>query len=146
MKFILYVLLTGIFYIIAFFKLKAKTEMDRISPTQVFLNFLAFFAIFEYVFLDSIRFNFFWHFFGLFLSIFYSYSMYFFLRNRRKEVDVIFYKMLNEHQGRINVLAFMQITQLSQNEVERYLQDKLKKLNGSRTRTQGNIYYIFVDW
>ena len=146
MDWILYVLLTVIFYIISLIKLKTQTEKDRIRATRIFLTATGFFLIFEYVFLPSIFTQFIFHVFGLILSISYSLSIYFYLKSRKTKLEIIFEKMLKENQGQISVLSFMQATHLSRREVEKYLNKKLEKLKGSRTKTPGNIYYEFIKW
>ena len=143
---ILYILLTITFYIISTLKLKARTEKERVGSTRICLMAIIFFAIFEFAFIESIAANFILHLIGLLVSILYSLSIYFYLISRKKEIDIIFDKMLQENQGLISVLSFMQATQLSQNKVQQYLNKKLKKLKGSRHKTPGNIYYQFNQW
>jgi hypothetical protein len=146
MDWILYILLTIIFYLVSVVQLKPQTEKERIGSTRIFFRAIIFFLIFEYVFIDSIFQQVLFHLLGLFLSISYSLSLYFYLKAQKKKIDIIFNKMLKQTQGRISVLSFMQATQLSQNEVQNYLNKKLEKLNGSRSKTPGNIYYQFDKW
>ncbi len=143
---ILYILMTVTFYVFSALKLKAETEKERISSTRIFLMAIIFFAIFEFAFIESIAANFLLHLIGLFVSVLYSLSIYFYVSTRKKEIDIIFDKMVQENQGSISVLSFMQATQLSQRKVQKYLNKKLKKLTGSRYKTTGNIYYQFNKW
>lgn len=146
MNWLLYISLTFLFYIISLVKLKSQIERDRIRITPLFWVAIIFFAIFEYVFLESIFKNFTFHLIGLVLSILYAVSIYFYLKNQKKQIDLIFAKLVKENQGTISVLSFMLATQLSKTQVEEYLDKKLKELQGNRNQTEGNIYYEFYNW
>ncbi|HAC62431.1 MAG TPA: hypothetical protein DCF68_02555 [Cyanothece sp. UBA12306] len=142
----LYIFLTLIFYGYFLFRLKAKTEKERLKFAYIFWIALAFFVIFEFVFIDSIFKDPLFHFFGLITSIVYALSIYLYLKSIKKDIDKIFYKLLEEGQGNISVLSFMQATQLPPEEITEYLNNKLQELKGSRKKTEGNIYYRFNKW
>ena len=146
MKWLFYTALTIIAYAICLTKLKAITEREKIREAYIFWTALIFFAIFEYVFVESIVSNFYFHILGLLLSIVYALSIYIHLKNIKKDIDSIFYKLLEQSQGRTSILTFMQATQLSPEEAQEYLNKKLKELRGNRQTTRGNIYYEFSRW
>lgn len=146
MDWLWYISLTIIFYMVSLIKLKHQTDKDRIRETPIFLITLIFFVIFEYVFLDSLFTHPWFHLLGLMLSMLYSFSIYWYLKKRKRNIEAIFDKMLKENKGNISVLSFMQATHLPRVEVEQYLNNKLDLLQGSRTKTPGNIYYEFYNW
>lgn len=146
MKWITYLLVTIAAYVINLFKLKSKTEQERIGSTPVFFNTLIFFAIFEFFFLESIfKFPFF-HLFGLIFSFALALSIYFYLRNLKKDVEGIFHSLVEINQGKVSILTFMQRTQLSQEEATEFLEAKMRSLEGISYETLGNIYYEFDRW
>ncbi|EAZ89290.1 hypothetical protein [Crocosphaera chwakensis] len=146
MKWIVYVAITIIVYSIIIIKLKVKTERERVKEAYIFWNTLTFFIVFEFIFLESLFDGFLLHIIGLVLSLIYSISIYIYLKSLRKDIDTIFYKLLDQSQGRISVLTFMQATELSPNEAQDYLNKKMKELKGNRHSTRGNIYYEFSAW
>jgi cellulose synthase/poly-beta-1,6-N-acetylglucosamine synthase-like glycosyltransferase len=146
MKWLFYAALTIIAYAICLTKLKAITERRKVRGAYIFWIALIFFSIFEYVFIESIVTKFYFHIVGLLLSIFYALSIYIYLKNIKKDTDSIFYKLLEQSQGRISLLTFMQATHLPPEEAQKYLNKKLKKLRGNRQTTPGNIYYEYSRW
>lgn len=146
MKWIVYFAITVIVYIIIIIKLKVKTQREKVREAYIFWNTLTFFIIFEFIFLESLFDGFFLHIIGFVLSFIYSISIYLYLKSLRKDIDSIFYKLLDQSQGRISVLTFMQATELPPNEAQDYLNKKMKELRGSRHSTRGNIYYEFSVW
>jgi Ca2+/Na+ antiporter len=142
----MYIVLTIIAYVICLTKLKVITEREKVREAYLFWTTLIFFAIFEYVFLESIVSKFYFHILGLLLSIFYALSIYIYLKNIKKDIDSIFRKLLEQSQGKVSILTFMQATQLSPEEAQEYLSKKLKELRGNRQTTRGNIYYEFSSW
>lgn len=146
MKWLFYIALTIIAYTICLTKLKSITERRKVKEAYIFWTALIFFFIFEYVFIESIVSKFYLHILGLLLSIFYALSIYFYLKKIKKDTDSIFYKLLEQSQGKISVLTFMQATQLSPEEAQEYLNKKLKELRGNRQTTPGNIYYEYSRW
>ncbi len=146
MKWIVYFAITVIVYIIIILKLKVKTEREKVREAYIFWNTLTFFIIFEFIFLESLFDGFLLHIIGFILSFIYSISIYIYLKSLRKDIDSIFYKLLEQSQGRISVLTFMQATELPSNEAQDYLNKKMKQLRGSRHSTRGNIYYEFSAW
>ncbi len=143
MNWIIYLLLTAIFYVLSLAKLKTNIEKDYIRTTPLFIRGLIFFAIFEWFFIESILSNFTFHLIGLVVSFLYPLSMYIYLKNQKKEVDRIFEKLLKENQNIVSLLSFIQATNLSKAEAEEFLDKKLDKLQGIRTETVANIYYNF---
>lgn len=143
---ILYFVFISIAYVICLVKLKNQTERDRVKEAYIFWTTLVFFAIFEYFFLPSLLKNVGFHLLGLFLSILYALSIYIYLKSIKKNIDVIFLKLLEQGQGKISILSFMQYTQLSQEKSQEYLNYKLRELKGNRYTTRGNIYYEFSRW
>ncbi|MDJ0597279.1 MAG: hypothetical protein QNJ37_00315, partial [Crocosphaera sp.] len=73
-------------------------------------------------------------------------SIYIYLKSIRKDIDTIFYQLLEQSHGKISILTFMQATELSPNEAQDYLNKKLRELRGNRHSTRGNIYYEFNAW
>ncbi|MEA5511479.1 hypothetical protein VB715_17030 [Crocosphaera sp. UHCC 0190] len=146
MKWIIYLGLTIIVYFLALIKLRGKVEREKVREAYIFWTTLLFFLVFEYVFINSIFTNFPLHLLGLFLSLVYALSIYFYLKSVKKDIDTIFYKLLQQSQGRISILTFMQATQLPSEEAQNYLNRKLKELRGNRHSTRGNIYYEFSIW
>ncbi|MEM8778044.1 MAG: hypothetical protein AAGF26_04065 [Cyanobacteria bacterium P01_G01_bin.49] len=146
MEWLTYIGLTIIAYVIILIKLKGKTEREKIREAYIFWAALIFFIIFEYVFMESLFTNFLLHLLGLALSIIYALSIYFYLKSIKKDIDAIFYKLLETSEGKISILTFMQATQLPPGEAQEYLNQKIKDLKGSRQTTRGNIYYEFSRW
>ncbi len=146
MKWIVYFAITIIAYIIIIAKLKVKTQREKVREAYIFWNTLTFFIIFEFIFLESLFDGFLLHIIGLLLSFIYSISIYIYLKSIRKDIDTIFYKLLEQSNGKISILTFMQATQLPPNEAQDYLNKKLKELRGNRHSTRGNIYYEFSAW
>jgi hypothetical protein len=145
MKLIPYVLATLAFYAFSLVRLKARTEQEKIGSTPVVFNFIIFFAIFEFFFIDSISHPLF-HVLGLFIALACSLSIYFYLKNLKKDVESIFYKLVQQSQGKISILTFMQRTELSLEEATEFLEEKLQHLGGDTYETLGNIYYEFYRW
>ncbi len=146
MKWIVYFAITIIAYIIIIAKLKVKTQREKVREAYIFWNTLTFFIIFEFIFLESLFDGFLLHIIGLLLSFIYGVSIYIYLKSIRKDIDTIFYKLLEQSNGKISILTFMQATQLPPNEAQDYLNKKLKELRGNRHSTRGNIYYEFSAW
>ena len=146
MKWIVYFAITVIVYIIVVTKLKVKTQREKVKEASIFWNTLIFLMVFELVFIDSIFSNFLLHILGLFLSFIYSLSIYIYLKSLRKDVETIFYDLLEQSQGIMSILTFMQATELSSHEAQEYLNKTLKELRGNRHSTRGNIYYEFNTW
>ncbi len=146
MDWIFYIFLTAIFYVYRLVKLKSKTEQERIGSTPVFFSVLGFFAIFEFVFADSLFRDPLFHVFGFVLSCVYALTIYAYLRSLKKDIDFIFDKLIKQSQGKVSVLTFMQRTNMSKDEVLNYLDRKLQKMPGTTYETLGNIYYEFERW
>ncbi|WP_107670477.1 hypothetical protein [Cyanothece sp. BG0011] len=146
MKWIVYFAITVIVYLIIILKLKVKTQREKVREAYIFWNTLIFFLVFEFVFIESIVSQFLLHIFGFFLSLVYSISIYIYLKSIRKDIDTIFYKLLEQSHGKISILTFMQATELPPNEAQDYLNKKLRELRGNRHSTRGNIYYEFSAW
>ena len=146
MNWIPYILLTITVYFINLTKLKARTEQEKIGSTPVLFNTLIFFAIFEFFFLESILTKPLFHFFGLFISCAFALSIYFYLKNLKKDVESIFNKLMQQGQGRVSILTFMQRTELSKDEAIAFLEAKIQKFQGTTYETLGNIYYEFDRW
>ncbi len=146
MKWIVYFAITFIVYFIIILKLKVKTEREKVREAYIFWNTLTFFIVFEFIFLESLLNGLLLHIIGLVLSFIYSISIYIYLKSLRKDIDTIFYKLLEQSKGKISVLTFMQATELPPNEAQDYLNKKMRELRGSRHSTRGNIYYEFSAW
>ena len=146
MRWIVYIILTIITYVIILVKLKVKTQRDKVKEAYVFWNTLIFFVVFEFVFIESLFSQFLLHLLGLFLSFTYALSIYIYLKSIRKDIDTVFYNLLEQTQGKISILTFMQATELPSNEAQEYLNKKLRELRGNRHSTRGNIYYEFSGW
>ena len=146
MDWLFYLFLTAIFYGYRLVRLRAKTEQERIGSTPVFFSTLGFFAIFEFVFADSLFKLPLFHILGLVLSFAYAFTIYLYLRNLKKDIDAIFEKLVKQSQGKISVLTFMQRTNMDKEQSVDYLDGKLKRLTGTTYETQGNIYYEFERW
>ena len=146
MQWITYIGLTIIVYILVLIKMRGKVKREKVRASYIFWMALIFLIVFEYVFITSLLTNFLLHLLGLFLSIIYAVSIYIYLKSIKKDIDTIFYKMLEESQGKISILTFMQATQLPPEEAQEYLNKKSKDLRGSRQTTRGNIYYEFSVW
>ncbi len=146
MRWIVYIILTVITYVIILVKLKVKTQRDKVREAYIFWNTLTFFIVFEFIFIESLFSQFFLHLLGLFLSFIYAISIYIYLKSIRKDIDTIFYNLLEQTQGKISILTFMQATELPSNEAQEYLNKKLRELRGNRHSTRGNIYYEFSSW
>ncbi|MDJ0729572.1 MAG: hypothetical protein QNJ33_06215 [Crocosphaera sp.] len=146
MKWIVYFVITAIVYTIILIKLKVKTQREKVREAYIFWNTLIFFLVFEFIFIESIFSQFLFHLLGAFLSFIYGISIYIYLKSIRKDVDTIFYQLLEQSHGKISILTFMQATELPANEAQDYLNKKLKKLRGNRHSTRGNIYYEFSGW
>ncbi len=146
MKWIVYFLLTIIVYIIIIAKLKVKTQREKVKEAYIFWNTLTFFLVFEFIFIESILSQFLLHIFGLFLSFIYAVSIHVYLKSLRKDIETIFYQLLEQSNGKISILTFMQATELPANEAQDYLNKKLRELRGNRHSTRGNIYYEFSAW
>jgi len=146
MDWLFYLFLTAIFYVYRLLSLKSKTEQERIGSTPVFFSTLGFFAIFEFVFADSLFRLPLFHILGLILSCIYALTIYFYLRNLKKDIEAIFEKLVKQSQGKVSVLTFMQRTNMTKDEATDYLDGKLQKLPGITYETLGNIYYEFDRW
>lgn len=146
MDWITYLILTLGVYLIILLKLRGKVEREKVREAYIFWAALIFFIIFEYVFIESILTNIPFHILGFSLSVIYAVSIYIYLKSIKKDIDSIFYKLLEQSQGKISILTFMQATQLPPGEAQEYLNQKLKDLRGSRHTTRGNIYYEFSLW
>ncbi|ACB50371.1 hypothetical protein cce_1020 [Crocosphaera subtropica ATCC 51142] len=146
MKWIVYVVITIIVYSIIIIKLKVKTQREKVREAYIFWNTLIFFLVFEFIFIESIVSQFLLHLFGLLLSFIYSVSIYLYLKSIRKDIDTIFYKLLEQSHGKISILTFMQATELPPNKAQDYLDKKMRELKGNRHSTRGNIYYEFSGW
>lgn len=146
MNWIPYILLTVAVYYINLTKLKARTEQEKIGSTPVLFNTLIFFAIFEFFFLESILKIPLFHIFGLCVSFALALSIYWYLKNLKKDVESIFNKLMQQGQGRVSILTFMQRTELSQDQATAFLEAKLQKFQGTTYETLGNIYYEFDRW
>lgn len=146
MDWLLYLPLTIGFYVASLVNLKSKTANDRIRSTPIFWIAVIFFVIFEFSFAATIRGNILWHSLGLGSSILYALSIYFYLKSLKKNVEGIFYELINQSQGKVSVLSFMQYTQLPQKEAESFLRNKLRIHKGMRYETRGNIYYEYYNW
>jgi hypothetical protein len=146
MQFIFYLLLTAIAYVICLVKLKSRTEQERIGSTPVLFNTLIFFGIFEFYFLKSLFSNPGFHLFGIVISLTLSLSIYFYLKSLKKDVESIFYKLINQGEGKVSILTFMQRTELSQEEATAFLEQKIAQHQGDSYETLGNIYYEFYNW
>ena len=146
MNWIPYILLTIAVYFINLTKLKARTEQERIGSTPVLFNTLIFFAIFEFFFLESIFKSPLFHLFGFCISFSFALSIYFYLKNLKKDIESIFNKLMKQGQGRVSILTFMQRTELSQDEAMAFLEAKIQKFQGTTYETLGNIYYEFDRW
>ena len=127
-------------------KLRAKTEQERIGSTPVFFSILGFFAIFEFVFADSLFRLPLFHIFGLIVSCGLAFSLYFYLRNLKQDIESIFYKLVRQSQCKVSILTFMQRTNMSKDEAVDYLDAKLNEFPGTTYDTMGNIYYEFERW
>ncbi|MBD2653841.1 MULTISPECIES: hypothetical protein [Synechocystis] len=146
MDWLFYLFLTAIFYVYRLVSLKSRTEQERIGSTPVFFSTLGFFAIFEFVFADSLFRLPLFHILGLIFSFVYAFTIYIYLRNLKKEVEVIFEKLVKQSQGKVSVLTFMQRTNMTKDEAMDYLDGKLRQLPGITYETLGNIYYEFDRW
>ncbi len=146
MQWIPYILATVAIYFIRLTRLKAKTEQERIGSTPVFFNTLIFFGIFEFFFLESLVKSPLFHVFGFLVSFALALSMFFYLKSLKKDIDLIFQRLVNQSQGRISVLTFMQRTELSQEEAIEFLENKLQHYPGITYETLGNIYYEYERW
>ncbi|MFM7437980.1 MAG: hypothetical protein ACKO2V_05165 [Snowella sp.] len=146
MNWIPYLLLTIAAYYINLTKLKARTEQEKIGSTPVLFNTLIFFAIFEFFFLESILKIPLFHVFGLCVSFALALSIYWHLKNLKKDVESIFNKLMQQGQGRVSILTFMQRTELSQDQATAFLEAKIQKFQGTTYETLGNIYYEFDRW
>lgn len=146
MKWLIYFGLTVVVYGLILLKLRGKTEREKVKEAYIFWMALIFFFIFEYIFIESLFSNILLHLVGLLLSFIYAITIYFYLKSLKKDVDSIFYKLLETNQGKISILTFMQATELSPEEAQEYLNQKIKDLRGSRHTTRGNIYYKFNTW
>lgn len=146
MNWIPYILLTIAVYYINLTKLKARTEQEKIGSTPVLFNTLIFFAIFEFFFLESILKIPLFHVFGLSVSFALALSIYWHLKNLKKDVESIFNKLMQQGQGRVSILTFMQRTELSQDQATAFLEAKIQKFQGTTYETLGNIYYEFDRW
>ncbi|BFM39047.1 hypothetical protein [Synechocystis sp. LKSZ1] len=146
MKLIPYVLTTLIFYVFSLVRLKARTEQEKIGSTPVVFNVIIFFAIFEFFFIESILTNPFFHVLGFLVALGCSLSIYFYLKNLKKDFESIFYKLVQQSQGKVSILTFMQRTELSLEEATEFLEDKRQQLGGDSYETLGNIYYEFYRW
>lgn len=146
MDWILYLLLTAMFYVYRLVTLRARTEQERIGSTPVFFSILGFFVIFEFVFAESL-FNLpLFHGFGLMVSCGLAFSIYVYLRNLKQDIESIFYKLVRQSQGKVSILTFMQRTNMSKDEAVDYLDGKLNEFPGTSYETIGNIYYEFERW
>ncbi|MDJ0844809.1 hypothetical protein [Crocosphaera sp.] len=146
MKWIVYFAVTAIVYVIILIKLKVKTQREKVREAYIFWNTLTFFVIFEFIFLESLFDGFLLHIIGFVLSLIYAISIYIYLKSIRKDIDSIFYKLLDQSHGKISVLTFMQATELPPYEAQDYLDKKMRELRGNRHTTRGNIYYEFPAW
>ena len=146
MDWLLYFVLTGIFYTFRLTRLKSRTEQERIGSTPVFFSTVGFFCIFEFVFADSLFKMTWFHLLGLLFSMLYALSIYVYLRSLKQDIEGIFYKLVKQSQGKISVLTFMQRTNLSKDEAMDYLDNKLLEYPGTMYETLGNIYYDFQRW
>lgn len=146
MQWIPYLLATVVIYFVRLTRLKARTEQERIGSTPVFFNILLFFGIFEFFFLESILTHPLFHFLGFIVSVVLALSMFFYLKSLKKDVDLIFHRLVSQSQGRISVLTFMQRTELSQEEAIEFLENKLQEFPGVTYETLGNIYYEYERW
>lgn len=146
MDWFLYFLFTALFFVFRVFRLKAKTEQDRIGSTPIVMSIIGFFAIFEFIFADSLLKLPLFHLFGLLVSILYSLVIFTYLRSLKRDVDSIFNKLVRQSQGKVSVLTFMQRTHMTKSEALDYLDDKLNQLPGITYETSGNIYYEFEQW
>lgn len=146
MDWLFYLFLTAIFYVYRLISLKSRTEQERIGSTPVFFSTLGFFAVFEFVFVDSLFRLPLFHVFGLILSFAYAFTIYLYLRNLKKDIDAIFKKLVKQSQGKVSVLTFMQRTNMDKDGAMDYLDGKLQKLPGTTYETLGNIYYEFDRW
>ena len=146
MKWIVYFLLTAIVYIIIIAKLKVKTQREKVREAYIFWHTLIFFLVFQFIFIESIFNGFLLHMLGFLLSFIYAVSIYIYLKSLRKDIETIFYQLLEQSQGKISILTFMQATELSPHEAQNYLNQKLRELKGNRHSTRGNIYYEFSAW
>lgn len=146
MQWIPYILATVVIYFIRLTRLKARTEQERIGSTPVFFNILIFFGIFEFFFLESLLTHPLFHVFGFIVSVILALSMFFYLKSLKKDVELIFQRLVNQSQGRISVLTFMQRTELSQEEAIEFLDNKLQQFPGITYETLGNIYYEYERW
>jgi Ca2+/Na+ antiporter len=142
----MYIALTIVAYLICLAKLKVVTERGKVRESYIFWLAIVFFAIFEYIFIESIFSEFYFHVLGFLLSIFYALSIYIYLKRIKRDIDRIFQKLLEQSQGKVSILTFMQATQLPTEEAREYLNKKLEELSGSRRTTLGNIYYEFSRW
>ena len=61
-------------------------------------------------------------------------------------MESIFNKLMQQGQGKVNILTFMQRTELSQDEARTFLEAKIQKFQGTTYETLGNIYYEFDRW
>lgn len=146
MDWLSYLFLTTIFYIYRLASLKSKTEQERIGSTPIFFSILGFFAIFEFVFLDSLFRLPLFHILGLIISCIYAFTIYLYLRNLKKDIDSIFQKLVKQSQGKVSILTFMQRTNMDKEEATDYLEAKLQQMPGTTYETLGNIYYEFERW
>ncbi|MEB3228752.1 MAG: hypothetical protein VKJ27_10250 [Synechocystis sp.] len=146
MDWILYLLLTTLFYVYRLVRLRAKTEQERIGSTPVFFSVLGFFAIFEFVFVDSLFKLPLFHGFGLIVSCGLALSIYIYLRNLKQDIESIFFKLVRQSEGKVSILTFMQRTNMSKDEAIDYLDAKLDEFSGTTYETMGNIYYEFERW
>lgn len=146
MDWISYLLLTAMFYVYRLVKLRAKTEQERIGSTPVFFSILGFFAIFEFVFADSLFKLPLFHIFGLIISFGLAFSLYYYLRNLKQDIESIFFKLVRQSQGKVSILTFMQRTNMTKDEAMDYLDAKLNEFPGTTYETMGNIYYEFERW
>jgi hypothetical protein len=146
MDWISYLLLTTIFYVYRLVTLRSKTEQERIGSTPIFFSVLGFFAIFEFVFAESLFKLPLFHIFGLLVSCGLAFSLYSYLRNLKQDIESIFYKLVRQSQGKVSILTFMQRTSMTKDEAIDYLDAKLNEFPGTTYETMGNIYYEFERW
>ncbi len=146
MDWLLYFLLTALFFVFRLFRLKARTEQERIGSTPIAASILGFWLIFVFTFAESLLESPLFHLFGLLASITYSLIIFAYLRTLKRDVDSIFNKLVRQSQGKVSVLTFMQRTHMTKNEALDYLDDKLGQLPGITYETVGNIYYEFERW
>ena len=77
--------------------------------------------------------------FGIVISLTLSLSIYFYLKSLKKDVESIFYKLINQGEGKVSILTFMQRTELSQEEATAFLEQKIAQHQGDSYETLGVI-------